>query len=93
MADSKKSVGLRTRKVKTFDSLTGTNVKQIGKVYKAKHKLEKTWIPKEDRGSKYGLQFGKKIREIKHTPAKKKIKNIIKGKAKNIAKKYFKGIF
>jgi hypothetical protein len=83
----KKSVGLRTRKVKTFDDWN-VNVKQIGKVYTAKHKLEKTWIPEEDRGSLFGLPFGKKIKEIKHTPTKKKIKNIIKRKVKKLFGKF-----
>jgi len=90
----KKSVGLRTRKPKSSD--TGYHL-LWGKEYTAKHKLEKTSIPKKDRPKhkhqKYGLPFGEEVKEIKHTPTKKKFKNIIKGKAKNIAKKYFKGIF
>ena len=88
MADkNKKSVGLRTRKPKSSD--TGYHL-LWGKEYTAKHKLEKTSIPKKDRPKhkhqKYGLPFGEEVKEIKFTPARKKIKNIIKRKVKKLIK-------
>jgi hypothetical protein len=92
VADSKKSVGLRTRKdigKKGFHIQLYPRTKPL--TVTAKHKLEKNWIPEDKRG--FRLISPEPIREEKRRGTLKRKVKRIKKKAKNIAKKYFKGIF